>query len=415
MLRSEGQMKIVTSQNRVSTLKVRKVNMNCFKLVTAVLMSLMVSLNVNAKPQEVDHLGLAALLISDGNLNRAEAILNDLSKPNNDGEVIELDYAQYHLLKGLLAFKLGDYEEAEVEYELSIEQGQQDKLIHIYLAQTHYALNEFQLALMDIENSQEVGEAMASVYSLKAQCHWKLTEYNLAWVALDQGVAQFPSETRFDRQKIYYLIEKGLYQTAIKLAKEYLANNANTESMVKEYIALGRALRESGQMALATEVLEKAKLLFPQSVPVATELAHVYLKKEQTLSASDIFAQAFILEPKLAADTAELYRQAGRLYRALNINSEISDQKAKMKQRLAILVELSDFESVAAMGSALERLGLYQNQDILYAHAYSLYRTGDFEQARVQLSGLTRPDLFRKATELRSAMEKCEGATWQCF
>lgn len=385
------------------------------KVIIAACISLMVSVSTSAKTQEVDHLGLAALLISDGNLNRAESLLSDLEKTNAAGDVVELDYAQYHLLKGLLAFKMGDYEDAEVQYELSIEQGQQDKLIHIYLAQTHYALNEFQLSLTDIENSKEVGQAMASAFSLKAQCNWKLGEYDSAWLSLDEGAKQFPSETRFDRQKIYYLIEKGLYQTAIELAKNYLVSNENTPSMVKEYIALGRALRESGQMALATQVLEKAKLMFPKSVPVATELAHVYLKKEQTLTASDIFAQAFILEPKLAADTAELYRQAGRLYRALNINSEIIDQKSKMKQRLAILVELNDFESVAAMGSTLERLGLYENQDILYAHAYSLYRTGDFQQARVQLSGLTRSDLFRKATELRSAMEKCEGASWQCF
>lgn len=389
--------------------------MSSLKVVIAACISLMVSVSTIAKTQEVDHLGLAALLISDGNLNRAESLLSELEKPNKEGKAFELDYAQYHLLKGLLAFKMGDYESAEVQYELSIEQGQDDKLIHIYLAQTHYALNEFQLSLIDIENSKEVGQAMASVFSLKAQCNWKLGEYDSAWVALDEGAKQFPSETRFDRQKIYYLIEKGLYQTAIELAKNYLSANEHTAGMVKEYIALGRALRESGQILLATEVLEKAKLIFPESVPVATELAHVYLKKEQILTASDIFAQAFILEPKLAADTAELYRQAGRLYRALNINSEITDQKSKMKQRLAILVELNDFESVAAMGSSLERLGLYENQDILYAHAYSLYRTGDFKHARVQLSGLTRSDLFRKATELRSAMEKCEGATWQCF
>jgi tetratricopeptide (TPR) repeat protein len=385
------------------------------KVVAAACISLIMSVSTTAKTQEVDHLGLAALLISDGNLNRAESLLSDLENPNKVAEEVKLDYAQYHLLKGLLAFKMGDYESAEVQYELSIEQGQNDKLIHIYLAQTHYALNEFQLSLIDIENSKEVGQAMASVFSLKAQCNWKLAEYDSAWAALDEGAKQFPSETRFDRQKIYYLIEKGLYQTAIDLAKSYLAGNEQKSGMVKEYIALGRALRESGQMSLATEVLEKAKLMYPKSVPVATELAHVYLKKEQILTASDIFAQAFILEPKLAADTAELYRQAGRLYRALNINSEISDQKSKMKQRLAILVELNDFESVAAMGSALERLGLYANQDILYAHAYSLYRTGDFMQARVQLSGLTRSDLFRKATELRSAMERCEGATWRCF
>ena len=389
--------------------------MNIFKLVIAASISLMISISSSAKTQDIDYLGLAALLISDGNFDRAEMMLVNVEKPNDEGEVMSIDYAQYHLLKGLLAFKRGDYEDAEAQYELSIEQGQEDKLIHIYLAQTHYALNEFELALNDIENSEEVGQAMASVFSLKAQCHWKIKQYDSAWVALDQGVMQFPSDTRFERQKIYYLIEKGLYQTAITLAKAFLENNENSESMVKEYIALGRALRESGQVKLAVEVLEKAKLLFPTSVPVATELAHVYMKQDQILTASDIFAQAYILEPKLAADTAELYRQAGRLYRALNINSEIPDQKTKMKQRLAILVELSDFESVAAMDDALERLGLYENQDILYAHAYSLYRTGAFDQSRSQLSGLTRPDLFRKATELRSAMEKCEGATWQCF
>jgi len=389
--------------------------MNIFKLVIAASISLMISISSSAKTQDIDYLNLAALLISDGNFDRAEMMLVNVEKPNEEGEVMSIDYAQYHLLKGLLAFKRGDYEDAEAQYELSIEQGQEDKLIHIYLAQTHYALNEFELALNDIENSEEVGQAMASVFSLKAQCHWKIKQYDSAWVALDQGVMKFLSDTRFERQKIYYLIEKGLYQTAITLAKAFLANNENSESMVKEYISLGRALRESGQVKLAVEVLEKAKLLFPTSVPVATELAHVYMKQDQILTASDIFAQAYILEPKLAADTAELYRQAGRLYRALNINSEIPDQKTKMKQRLAILVELSDFESVAAMDDALERLGLYENQDILYAHAYSLYRTGAFNQSRSQLSGLTRPDLFRKATELRSAMEKCEGATWQCF
>ena len=302
--------------------------MNIFKLVIAASISLMISISSSAKTQDIDYLGLAALLISDGNFDRAEMMLVNVEKPNEEGEVMSIDYAQYHLLKGLLAFKRGDYEDAEAQYELSIEQGQEDKLIHIYLAQTHYALNEFELALNDIENSEEVGQAMASVFSLKAQCHWKIKQYDSAWVALDQGVMQFPSDTRFERQKIYYLIEKGLYQTAITLAKAFLENNENSESMVKEYIALGRALRESGQVKLAVEVLEKAKLLFPTSVPVATELAHVYMKQDQILTASDIFAQAYILEPKLAADTAELYRQAGRLYRALNINSEIPDQAA---------------------------------------------------------------------------------------
>lgn len=386
------------------------------KKLTLSLMSMLLLANAYGQ-NEVDHLGLAALLISDGNLNRAEAIFKQIETPNENGESIKVDYPQYHMLKGLLAFKQGDYEMAEIQYELSIEQGQEDKLIYVYLAQVHYAMNKFQLALNDIENAAEVGEAMASVYSLKAQCHWQLKNLDQAWAALDQGTQQFPAETRFQRQKIYYLIEKGLYQSAIAIAQDYLAKQEGVAGagLEKEYVGLGRALRESGQPELAIKVLEKAKLMFPNELAISTELAHGYLKQEKLLTASDIFYQASIQQPKLAADTAELYRQAGRLYRALNINSEITDQKAKMKQRLAILVELGDFESVAAMDDALNRLGLYDNQDILYAHAYALYRTGDFEQSRLQLSQLTRGDLFRKATELRSAMEKCENEKWQCY
>ena len=112
--------------------------MNVFKLVIATCISLMISISSSAKTQDIDYLGLAALLISDGNFDRAEIMLVNVEKPNEEGEVMSIDYPQYHLLKGLLAFKRGDYEDAEAQYELSIEQGQEDKLIHIYLAQTHY-------------------------------------------------------------------------------------------------------------------------------------------------------------------------------------------------------------------------------------------------------------------------------------
>jgi hypothetical protein len=79
------------------------------------------------------------------------------------------------------------------------------------------------------------------------------------------------------------------------------------------------------------------------------------------------------------------------------------------------LVELENFDLVAGMGDALYRNGLLENQDIRYAHAYALYRTGDFKASQQQLTKLTRPDLFRKATELRKAMDKCADAKWRCL
>ena len=377
--------------------------------------SLLAGLNSDDEP-----LNLAALLISDGNLNRAQLVLDAVDVNNT-----ATDLPQYYLLTGLLAFKNQQYQQAVDGYELSVNAGQKDPLIHVYLAQAHYSLLNYQLALTAIsayeqalqsqaqQNQQQyLGFPQPSIYALQAQCFWQLKMMNQAWQALDNGNALFSHDSRFDRQKIYYLIEQGLFQQAIEIAEHFLKGNDATD---KEYIALGRALRESGQFYLAEQVLEKAKLLFPQSAAVMTELAHVYLKEEKSTVASDLFYQAWVIEPKLAADTAELYRQSGRLYRALNINSEIIDQKAKLKQRLAILIELGDFESVAAMNDAMNRLQLFENQDLRYAHAYALFRTGDFAFAKQQLSQLTRADLFRKATELRKAMDTCEGAAWLCY
>jgi len=376
----------------------------CFLVIS----SATTSLNSWAKnSDQPDSLALAALLIGDGNLHRANTELDKLDPKSDD-----LDLAQYHLLKGLLAYKNANYDRANGHYLASLKNGQKDLLIHIYLAQSYYALQDYRSALMAIANSGEQGKALSSVYSLQAQCHWKLKQYEAAWLALDTGAQQFSNDNRFDRQKIYYLIEKGLYQSAIEIAQPFLETSDGGE---KEYIALGRALRGSGQTQLAAQVLEKAKLLFPQSTSVITELAHAYMKQDKLITASDLFAQAYILQPKLAADASELYRQAGRLYRALNINGEIQDQKAKLKQRLAILVELGDFESVAAMDEALNRLSLYDNQDIRFAHAYALFRTGDFAHAKLQLSQLTRADLFRKASELRKAMDRCKDASWLCY
>lgn len=359
------------------------------------------------KEEQVDLLGLAALLVSDGNLSRAESVLDSVNVQDK-----KTDLAQYYLLRGLLNFKSSQYPAAKANYMLSIEHGQQDKLIYIYLAQSLFAQQDYEGTLEAIADSAETGVALASVYSLKAQCYWEMKQYSSAWAALADGQKRFPQETRYMRQQVYYYIDLGLYQEALSAGQKYLATGEGSD---KEYVVLGRALRESNQLDLSIELLEKAKLRFPKSVAVMTELAHSYLKQEKALAASDLFAQAYVLEPKLAGDTAELYRQAGRLYRALNINAEVSDQPAKLKQRLAILVELENFDLVAGMGDALYRNGLLENQDILYAHAYALYRTGDFKTSQQQLAKLTRPDLFRKATELRKAMDKCADAKWRCL
>jgi hypothetical protein len=66
------------------------------------------------------------------------------------------------------------------------------------------------------------------------------------------------------------------------------------------------------------------------------------------------------------------------------------------------------------MDRDLRRNGLLQDESIRYALAYAHFRTGSFERVDKLLSGISDPDLFRKATELRRSMEECGEQQWQC-
>jgi hypothetical protein len=66
------------------------------------------------------------------------------------------------------------------------------------------------------------------------------------------------------------------------------------------------------------------------------------------------------------------------------------------------------------MQDALHRVGLFDDEDVRYALAYAQFKGGDFAAAEQHLAALTRPELFRKATELRRLMQDCAQARWTC-
>ncbi len=59
--------------------------------------------------------------------------------------------------------------------------------------------------------------------------------------------------------------------------------------------------------------------------------------------------------------------------------------------------------------------GLIDDEDLRYAIAYAQFKTGEFDAAERHLALLSRPDLFRKAAELRRAMQDCRGDRWKCL
>lgn len=378
--------------------------MGVFVLITSV-----ISIPVVAQSNddtEINHLELAAVLIRDGNYDRAEVVL---AEAPIDAE--EFDLARYHTLYGMMYLQTNQLESAITSFNDSIDAGQTEEVIYIYLAQAHFGLEQYAQTIEALNQSGETGARLPSVFMMKAHSYWLQEQREQALGVLYEAQARFPANRQFARREIFYLIELGLFQRAAELGVAYLSGEEGTET---DYVAIGNALRKSGDLAGAEQFLQMAKLKFPHSINVNKVLGQVFLEKDHFLSAANVLAEAAMLEPKLNVEAAEVYRRAGKLHRALSLNARVLDQKAKHKQRLAILLQMEDYDQVVGMEEALYRNALFSDEDVRYALAYAWFKLGDFEKSEEHLGALTRSDLFNKSIELRKVMEACEEESWKC-
>lgn len=360
-----------------------------------------------AKKDDVNYLDLAALMLRDGNLDRAVIALDQVPL---DGE--DIDLLRYHTLRGMAHLRRNEPELAAASLQKAVATGEAESLVYIYLAQVYFQLERYRDVLKTFEMVAPEIENITSVYHMRAQCHWLLNEPALALATLDTADQRFPEEPAFLRRKVFFLIELGLYREASLQGRHYLQRS---EGKREDYIALGNALRAGGELGDASLLLEQARLLYPGDVDVNKVLAHTYLDQGQVNSAAGLIYEASLQDPSLISEAAELYRRAGRPDRALMLNGQITDQQVKFRQRLALLLELKRYEQAALMENDLKRTSLLDDEDIRYALAYAVFKTGDFEASEIHLQKLNRSDLFRKAAELRRAIQDCSEDRWKCL
>ncbi|WMJ08125.1 lipopolysaccharide assembly protein LapB [Nitrosomonas sp. sh817] len=358
------------------------------------------------KAASSDFIELAAVMLRDGHHDRALLALQSVDLANK-----KTDLARFYTLQGLAYLGLNDLEAARDSLQQAIKNGQQDRSIFIYLAQAHFGLKDYRNTVNAIGKAGDLVNKDAMLISLKAESHWHLQQPDAAIRALNDGQRAFPSDFRFLKRKVFYLVELGLYQEAVQLGRDFLRRS---KASAADYVAFGNALRLSGEFQEAINILEIARLQYPDDELVAKLLAHTYLDQGQLNSAAFILEQAALLNPALQSEAAEIYRRAGRLHKALTLNESILDQKVKLKQRLSILLALKQFERAANMESSLYRTGLLEDQSVRYALAYALFSTRRFAEVNKHLDHLKDAELFRKATELRRLMEVCKTEPWQC-
>jgi tetratricopeptide (TPR) repeat protein len=380
------------------------------KIITALLtLSLLVTAPAvaNEDDTEVDYLALASLMLRDGNLDRAISALDQVDTAAED-----LNLVRYHTLRGMTHMRRQELEPAREAFGNAVNAGEAEAVVYVYLAQVNYQLEDYAGAIEALDSAGEAVARIPSIYHMRAQSHWLLGDKTMAIAVLDQASAIFPEDPSFQRRKVFYLVDIGLYKEAVVQGKAYLERS---QGKVEDYIALGNALRASGELDEAAVFLEQAQLIFPGSPDVRKVLAHVYIERGELSAAADVLYNAALLQPELLPEAAELYRRSGQTFRAMNLNSQIINQEEKLRQRLALYLEMGSYEQAAAMEIPLRRVGLLAEEDLRYAVAYSLFKTGAFEEAESHLAQLNRPDLFRKAAELRRAIQDCAEDSWKCL
>jgi predicted Zn-dependent protease len=381
---------------------------------------------------EVDPVALAAVLVRDGQLDRAAIALAEVEPAALEPASLRT----FHRLQGLLAQDRGDAAAAAAAFQSALgvqvpatsrprqaeraaawdaaraEEQAQERLTRLYLAQALLSLDPPQAAAAVEQLDLARLEDRAGYWQLRARAHTALSQWEPAWQALEEGRRRFPDEAAFMRQLIFVLVELGLYRQAVEHGSAWMDRYGASPQAV---LAIAEALRRaaagdahSSQLAEAQRVLEEGRLRFPEDPEIRRLLARVLLERQQPASAARLLQEAAISTPALAAESAEAWRRAGRLDRALYMNAQVPESDEKTRQRLGILLEQGAFSRVTALEARLSRLGLLSDDRIAYGLAYAWFRLGQPDAAEAHLQRISDPEVFRAATELRAAMARCE-------
>jgi len=355
---------------------------------------------------EVDYIALATMLLKDGYYSRANDALNSV-----DLEDETVDKAQFYTLKGFVSSKLLQYKASNEYFYKAIEFGQTQKIIYVYIAQNSFKLQDYKGVISALDNVKDMVKEQPKLMALKAESYYRLKDYDGALNTLATLNTLHPTYYDAYRQRFVYLVSLGLYQSALDDAQIYLKNAKANEKVTISFI---NALRNAKETDKAIKLGEKAHAMYAKNATMTVLLASLYMDKDMIHAAADLFDEASLQDEKYIKDSSEMFRRAKEYVQALYKNSQILDAKEKYKQKIAIYLEFGNYEKVVATESAIKRNGLLEEQNIVYALAYSFYKIGDFEKSEKYLKQITRSDLFQKAIKLRKNMSKCKNNQWEC-
>lgn len=415
--------------------------------ILSIVLILNASLLAKVEEDMVDHLALASLMIYDARYKKAQEELALVDKKSS-----KYDAADYFTVVGVLNAKQNKTKEAILAYKKAIEATKtkrfeapkvyikekylfsianrdthntkaplfnaeakrQEKLSALYMNLTgeYYKLKDYKNTLTSLEKAGEAGKNRAALYTLRAECYYKQGMFSEAISALNRGIKMFPNDSKLLKQKFYYFAELKLYQAAIEASKVYMEKLGMS---FKEYIALAQMLIGANQIDSAIVLLEESKLMFPKEPTIGILLGHMYLKKGMSNTTAHLFEESSYYDKKYLKDAVEMNRRAGNNLHALYLNAQNIDKIEKLKQKVAIYLNVGEYRKIIGLQKALKRYKMLDDDNLRYALAYSYYMAGDYANAERQLKHISDADLFNKATVIRKNIEKCTNNQLECL
>lgn len=348
---------------------------------------------------EVDPVAIASVLVADGRYPQAAAVLDEIEK------IPSADRLQYFKLRGMIGLNLQQWEEAAEAFEQALEEGA-EPIANVFAAQAKLQLGDYRGCLASLDKAGEAGEALPGFWQLRSTAYRRLEQPDQAYQALLDGRERHREHRGLLDDQLRMLVETGLTRAALDLARETLpAFGAQAET----WVGLGDQLRRSGSLDEAIGWLEETRLRFPDSVDAKVALASACLEAELPLCCAEMLQEASAYDNKYAAESAECYRRADVLDRALYMNGTVVDDQVKVRQRLGLLLEQQEFGLAISLEPRLSRLGILRDDEqVAYALAYAHYENGSFDEAERLLRIVQDPRLFQQATRLREAMQQSE-------
>jgi len=356
--------------------------------------------------EQTDNVAIARMLFSDGFYDRAAATLDEV-----DPEDEAVDVSEFWLLRGLVAMRRGRAAEAAEYFGESIKAGNTEPKVWLLRAQTQVQSRDFDGAAETFDEAPDVVYTFPEAFILEAQVLYKLERLHESFEVLDAGFRVYPENEDIERQRLLVLIELGLFQRARTAARSFFERR---QTQPQDWIALAQAMSESGQHDQAVLLLEEANFRFPGVPEVRSQLAAVYLNQERPVTAAEVLRPLAWTDAEKSIFAAELYKRGGQYERAIGMNQRALNQKEKFRQRLSILLDQEKFELAANLYPRLARLGLLEEQPILYALAFAFFQTREFDKAERLLSQITDPELFRQGIAIRQAIEGCRQDPTKC-